>query len=165
VDYKFSIAGKAADFTVAISMYYQTIAPRFVQDLFSHQTEKVAKFKSYYDHAEKYPILMKSISLNVTDTEIKEDEEALPEKFGLLRNYPNPFNLSTKICFQLSKSEHVILKVFDVLGNEIETLVDAYRLKGDYEINFDANNLSSGIYFYKLQHGEIIKTTKMLLLR
>jgi len=165
VHYKHSVVGKGADFTVVIEMYYQTIAPRFVHDLFSHQTDEVIKFKGYYDSAEKSPILIKSISLTVTNTDVKENRETQPEKFGLLRNYPNPFNSSTKICFQLPKSEHIILKVINILGNELETLINTYKSAGYYEINFNASNLSSGIYFYKLQYGRMSETKKMLLLR
>jgi len=92
--------------------------------------------------------------------------------FSLLQNYPNPFNPTTKIKFTIpgrteyySVQQIVSLKVYDVLGNEIATLINEERLTGIYEIEFDATELSSGIYFYKLQAGSLINTKKMILLK
>jgi hypothetical protein len=102
-------------------------------------------------------------NLGITDGE--EDKNILPLKFDLLQNYPNPFNPSTKISWQSSVSSHQTLKVYDVLGNEIATLVDEYRNAGSYEVNFNATRLSSGVYFYKLQSGSFIETKKMILMK
>jgi len=88
-----------------------------------------------------------------------------PKLFNLEQNYPNPFNPSTTISFSIPTSEFVTLKVFDVLGNEVATLVNEYRRAGSHNIEFDASKLSSGIYFYKLQTGSFIETKKMILLR
>ena len=85
--------------------------------------------------------------------------------FLLEQNYPNPFNPSTIISYQLSVNSNVSLKVYDALGNEIGALVDEYREAGRYEIDFNASELSSGIYFYKLQAGSFIETKKMMLIR
>jgi len=89
----------------------------------------------------------------------------LPEKFSLDQNYPNPFNPSTTINFSVPSSEFVTLKVYDVLGNEIETLVNEEKPAGKYEVDFNAVELSSGIYFYMLQVGNFLETKKMILLR
>jgi hypothetical protein len=103
----------------------------------------------------------------------------LPIEFSLEQNYPNPFNPSTKIKYSIpnvtlsassraeSKDEgsRVILKVFGILGNEIATLVNEEKPAGNYEVNFDASKLSSGVYFYKLQAGNFIETKKMILIR
>ncbi len=98
-----------------------------------------------------------------------ENEKSIPKNFGLEQNYPNPFNPSTKIRFSIpnvgAELAPTILKVYDVLGNEVATLVNEYREAGIYEINFNANSLSSGIYFYKLQAGSFVETKKMILLR
>ncbi len=93
-----------------------------------------------------------------------------PLVFSLEQNFPNPFNPSTKIRFTVSQNEiiefqHVSLKVHDVLGNEIATLVNEEKSAGKYEVLFDATKLSSGLYFYKLQSGSFTETKKMILLK
>ncbi|AFH50630.1 5'-Nucleotidase domain protein [Ignavibacterium album JCM 16511] len=85
--------------------------------------------------------------------------------YALEQNYPNPFNPSTKIKFQLPKNDFVTLKVYDILGNEVTTLVNEEKAQGRYEINFDASNLSSGVYIYKIKAGEFVSSKKMLLLK
>ena len=88
-----------------------------------------------------------------------------PYCFKLSQNYPNPFNPSTKINYQIPSFNHVILKVYDVLGKEIAQLVNEEKPAGSYEINFNASKLSSGIYFYRLQARNYTQTRKMILLR
>ncbi|HEX9252600.1 MAG TPA: T9SS type A sorting domain-containing protein [Ignavibacteriaceae bacterium] len=88
----------------------------------------------------------------------------IPHKLKLDQNYPNPFNPTTKISWQSSISGRHTLKIYDVLGNLVETLVDEDRPAGNYNITFDASSLSSGVYFYKLQIGSYIETKKMILL-
>jgi photosystem II stability/assembly factor-like uncharacterized protein len=88
-----------------------------------------------------------------------------PTKFALEQNYPNPFNPSTSIQYAISSRQFVTLKVYDVLGNEIATLVNEYRNAGSYEIEFDASKLSSGVYYYQLRSGDFIQTKKMILLK
>ncbi len=94
-----------------------------------------------------------------------ESQKESPYNFSLEQNYPNPFNPSTKITWQSLVAGHQTLKVYDVLGNEVATLVDEYREAGRYEAPFDALKLSSGIYFYKLQIGSFIQSKKMILLK
>jgi len=98
-------------------------------------------------------------------TDISPEKDPQIRDFSLSQNYPNPFNPSTKISWQSSVSSHQTLKVYDVLGNEVTTLVDEYKPAGSYEVNFDAKSLSSGIYFYKLQAGGFIEIKKMTLLK
>jgi hypothetical protein len=93
------------------------------------------------------------------------DEEKIPISFKLFQNYPNPFNPTTKIKYSIPSSENVKMKIFDVLGHEIINLVNDYKSAGTYEIEFDAKNLSSGIYFYRIISGKYLETKKMLLLR
>ena len=102
-------------------------------------------------------------SLGATD--VKEDKNRLPSKFDLLQNYPNPFNPRTIISYQLPVSGNVVLKVYDVLGNEITTLVNEEKPVGYYETNWNASNLASGIYFYRLQAGSFNETKKMIYLK
>ncbi|MDZ7625231.1 MAG: T9SS type A sorting domain-containing protein [Ignavibacteriaceae bacterium] len=86
---------------------------------------------------------------------------SLPEQFTLEQNYPNPFNPSTTIRYSIPSSEFVTLKVYDVLGNEVATLVNEEKPAGSYEMNFNAAGLSSGIYFYALQAGSYTQTGKI----
>jgi hypothetical protein len=87
------------------------------------------------------------------------------EEFTLEQNYPNPFNPTTVIKYQIPKQSFVTLKFFDVLGNEIETLVNEEKPIGSHEVVFEGKNLPSGIYFYRLQTEEFIETKKMILLK
>ena len=88
-----------------------------------------------------------------------------PNGFALSQNYPNPFNPSTTINYSIPASSFVTLKVYDVLGNEVAKLVNDQKLAGSYQIMFNAVNLPSGIYFYRLQAGSFIETKKMILLK
>jgi hypothetical protein len=88
-----------------------------------------------------------------------------PMKYTLNQNYPNPFNPSTVISFSVPVTAHVTLKIYDVLGNEVATLINSEKPAGVYEVEFNASELTSGIYFYKLQTGSFIETKKMLLIK
>jgi hypothetical protein len=85
--------------------------------------------------------------------------------FKLQQNYPNPFNPTTVISYQLPVSGNAAIKVYDILGNEIETLVDEYKPAGKYEVEFNESKLANGIYFYQLQAGNFIQTKKMVLIK
>lgn len=103
-------------------------------------------------------------------TGIEDDQRnngiiSIPKEFNLSQNYPNPFNPSTTISYSLTSNSLVQLKIFNILGQEIETLVNEEKPSGNYQVVFDANNLSSGIYFYKIQAGEFTSTKKMILLK
>ncbi len=93
------------------------------------------------------------------------DGQQLPDKFQLEQNYPNPFNPSTVINFTIPKAGIVSLKVYNVLGQEVATLVNGYKAPQAYTVNFDGANLSTGIYFYTLKYGDKSITKKMLLLK
>ncbi|HEX9252087.1 MAG TPA: T9SS type A sorting domain-containing protein, partial [Ignavibacteriaceae bacterium] len=94
-----------------------------------------------------------------------EDEEILPKEFSLSQNYPNPFNPSTKISWQSPVGSWQTLKIFDLLGNEVITLVNEYRNAGSYEVDFYAHKLSSGVYYCQSRAGNFVETKKMILLR
>ncbi len=107
-----------------------------------------------------------SLYLQNQFTDVKDHGSLLsPTEFNLAQNYPNPFNPATTIQYSIPKASNVEVKVYDVLGNEVATLVDEYKESGRYEVNFDASKLSSGIYFYKLQAGSFVETKKMILLK
>jgi len=86
-------------------------------------------------------------------------------EFGLIQNFPNPFNPSTTISYTLPKAEYVMLKVYDVLGKEVATLVNSYKESGRFSVEFDASNLSSGIYIYKLTSDTFSEVKKMMLVK
>jgi photosystem II stability/assembly factor-like uncharacterized protein len=98
-------------------------------------------------------------------TSVRELSADAPGSFELNQNYPNPFNPSTTISFSIPTSEFVTLKVFDVLGSEVATLVNEEKQNGVYEVDFSASNLPSGVYLYKLQAGNFIETKKLMLLK
>jgi hypothetical protein len=98
-------------------------------------------------------------------TGVNENDHSLPTTFTLEQNYPNPFNPNTTISYQLPTQNHVTLKIFDVLGREVATLVKSVEQPGFKSVTFDASKLSSGMYFYRLQAGNYIDTKKLLLLR
>jgi hypothetical protein len=102
---------------------------------------------------------------NQVPVSVKDNSNELPVKYSLQQNYPNPFNPSTKISWQSPVGGWQTIKLFDVLGNEIATLVDEYKSAGKYEIEFDAAALPSGVYFYQLKAGEYINRKKMILLK
>jgi hypothetical protein len=118
-----------------------------------------------------YQIIAEGAILNITDQNL-----AYPQEYILEQNYPNPFNASTKIKFTIpsstatslergKQSQKVILKIYDILSNEVATLVNEEKSTGTYEVSFDATNLPSGVYFYKLQTGDFTQTKKMVLLK
>ncbi|NOX18701.1 MAG: Omp28-related outer membrane protein [Chlorobi bacterium] len=98
-------------------------------------------------------------------TDVNYEENELPGKFILYQNYPNPFNPETVIKFNVPKESFVSLKLYDVLGDEIQTLVNEKKSAGLYQISFDGSGLSSGVYFYRLQAGKFSAAKKMILLR
>ena len=114
----------------------------------------------------KYQYRLKQIDLDGSFeySDIVEVEIALAE-FKLSQNYPNPFNPSTIISYQLPKAGNVTLKVYDVLGKEVATLVDEYRNAGSYEVELNAEHLTSGVYFYQLKAGDFVETKKMILIK
>jgi len=93
------------------------------------------------------------------------EEELQSLTFSLEQNYPNPFNPSTIISWQSPIGSWQTVKIYDVLGNEVVTLVDEYKPAGRYEVELDAATLPSGVYFYQLKAGEFVNTKKMILLK
>lgn len=96
---------------------------------------------------------------------IIEVNVSLPTKFALMQNYPNPFNPTTTIAYELPTRAKVLLKVYDMLGREVATLVNGEQTAGRYAQPFNANALSSGVYFYRLQAGNFVETKKMMLVK
>ncbi len=127
----------------------------------------------YYNYTDqsvasgKYTYRLKQVDLDGTfryydgvDVEVIAVKE-----FTLNQNYPNPFNPSTRITFTIPNSGHTTLKVYNVLGNEVASILDKELAQGNYDINFNAANLTSGIYYYTLRTGNLVETKKMMLLK
>jgi hypothetical protein len=115
-----------------------------------------AYVRSFYDT--NFTINVNQISANI------------PQRFELKQNYPNPFNPSTIIRYQIKDSRFVTLKVYDILGREIETLVNEFQKAGTYETQFPdnqytINQMASGVYFYKLIAGDFVAVKKMVLMK
>ena len=98
-------------------------------------------------------------------TDVKILNNLIPEKFILSQNYPNPFNPTTRIQYSILEKSLVTIKVYNILGKEVKTLVNENQNVGKYEISFNASDLCSGVYFYKLTAGNFVETKKMILLR
>jgi hypothetical protein len=104
--------------------------------------------------------------INVTVNAIEDViSSRVPEEFGLDQNYPNPFNPSTKIRFQLEKSGDVRLSVYDLTGREIAVLINGHRNAGEYQVEFNGENLSSGVYLYRLVSEDQSYVRKMMLIK
>jgi len=100
-----------------------------------------------------------------TTTAVEKNESNVPQTFSLSQNYPNPFNPSTVIRYSIPTSGMVTLKVYDILGKEISTLVNQAQKPGNYQVTWNTERITSGVYFYKLQIGNIVQTKKMLLMK
>ncbi|MCP5061802.1 MAG: family 16 glycosylhydrolase [Ignavibacteriae bacterium] len=113
-------------------------------------------------------VVLSGIKINPVPTSVGSNG-INPDEYKLFQNYPNPFNPSTEITYTLQNRNHVKLKIYDILGNELTTLVDKVVEAGDHQVTFEQNIMSeeivSGVYFYQLQTEKIIKTKKMLLLK
>jgi hypothetical protein len=105
------------------------------------------------------------ISSTNSDKKVMEGNTSLPMNYSLSQNYPNPFNPTTKISFALQKQEFVSLKIYDITGREIQTLVNEVKQAGYYSVNFNGSSLASGVYFYRLQSGDFVQTKRMVLIK
>lgn len=94
-----------------------------------------------------------------------QDDDIVADHFELEQNFPNPFNPSTRISYSVLNASFISLKVYDILGNEVATLVNEEKPAGDYQLNFDALTLTGGVYFYQLTSNSFVDTKKMILLK
>ena len=131
----------------------------------SSNLNSVTKLKQLADIATEFYNTNFIIGVNNISTEI-------PDNFSLSQNYPNPFNPVTNIKFKIplchsgeSRNPLVSLKVYDILGKEVKTLVNEILQAGTYSVRFDAGDLPSGVYFYRLKAGDFSETKKMLLIK
>ena len=89
----------------------------------------------------------------------------IPQRFALMQNFPNPFNPLTTIRYELPRESKVVLKIYNVIGQEVATLVNDVQRAGRYGVNFTSEGLASGVYFYRLQANDFVETKKLLLLK
>lgn len=120
--------------------------------------------ETVYPEATRNNLIYSLMTWLINPTDVKSEDLQITS-FDLAQNFPNPFNPSTTIAYQLQSSSKVILKVYDVLGKEVALLVNDYQNAGKHSINFDASNLSSGLYFAKITAGNFVKTIKMSLVK
>jgi 1,4-alpha-glucan branching enzyme len=157
------------------SVWQSSIKPYFQQngewyDYFSGNSVNIAAIDtSFLLNPGEYHIYT-SVKLSAPDTSatvtgVINEGTAIVRNFSLSQNYPNPFNPSTVIQYQIPQPGKVTLKIYDMLGREIRTLVNEFQQNGSHSITFDASHLSSGVYFYRIQSGSFIETKKMLLLK
>ena len=136
----------------------------------------IAEGKLYYDDVKSLidycELILEDINNSLAknpDNDVSSDpgdvENLIPDKFLLSQNYPNPFNPTTLITYAIPQTGFVTLKIFDVLGNEVTTLVNEVKSEGVYSVTFNASTLPSGIYFYKIQSGNFIDVKKMNLIK
>lgn len=150
------------------------VGEELVDSSTTHEMNFITKFGTVtFDMAEsatsgEVPVTAINITVFGIPTDVKEDNSSVVKTFALDQNYPNPFNPVTVINYQVpgtNGSVPVQLKIFDMLGREVATLVNKEQNSGKYQVTFDAGNLSSGMYIYRLQAGDFIETKKMQLLK
>ena len=115
--------------------------------------------------SELYETKMIDDILTSNESLLQTYQETSPSDFVLSQNFPNPFNPTTTINYQLSENDLITLKVFDLLGNEVATLFNEEKRAGSYKVEFNATNLPSGVYFYRLQLSKYVETKKMVLIK
>jgi hypothetical protein len=117
------------------------------------------------DSQDKWSIWSNPISIKINDQSIINSINDIVTTYNVSQNFPNPFNPSTKIQFQIPNDSFVNLIVYNILGSEVATIVNEEKTAGSYEVEFIASDLASGIYFYTLEAGSYVETKKMILLK
>ena len=107
--------------------------------------------------------MLQSLANPITGTE--NNSNTIPGTYSLEQNYPNPFNPTTNIKFSIAKLSFVKIVVFDILGREVQTLINESMNVGSYEVSFDGSKLFSGLYFYKITAGDISQVKRMVLIK
>jgi len=102
---------------------------------------------------------------NITLQKNNAESKNNPDVYTLFNNYPNPFNPTTTISYSIPKGSFVTLKIYDVLGREVKTLVNKFQTKGKYNVTFNASSLASGVYIYRMKAGNFAASKKLILMR
>ena len=135
-------------------------------DYYHTQNDKLNKFNlPYFQKCVRMIVGTLASITDLNQTVYVSQEKIIPKDIMLSQNYPNPFNPSTVIKYSVPEQSLVTIKIFDIIGNEVETLVNEEKPVGRYEVNLSANNLASGVYFYQIKAGKYIETKKMTLIK
>jgi len=140
----------------------------FVQGEGNSNSTKYYSFNDYsLSNSGNYSYRLKQVDVDGSFkySKIAQVNYSVPNEYSLLQNYPNPFNPSTTISYTLPESATVTIKIYDILGNEISTIVNEFKPAGNYSFHFDASNLKSGIYLYKMESGKYTAAKKFVLLK
>jgi hypothetical protein len=166
-NYGFEIERMIVETRHASSLQFDWQSVGFVQGNGNSNSTKEYSFTDENPNSYKLKYRLKQIDSDGSISYSNEIEVQLgiPIEFALHQNYPNPFNPVTKIQYSLSNRQLVTLKVYDVLGNEVANLINEYKEPGKYEIDFNANELASGVYVYKLIAGPYSAIRKMVVLK
>lgn len=169
VTYKIPI-NASKGYTILVDMFYQTIDPSFVEDLFDYETAQVVTFKSMFEKSKNKPIPVTSTSTSTTATSIGQRNEKAPDNFSLLRNYPNPFNNSTVFEYSINRAGHVSLDIVNTVGRTVKTLIDQYTETGTFTIRWDGTDkagqdLPSGIYLALMKTEQEVISHRIALLK
>ena len=153
------------DGTVLISGDSTTLTPEIMRGGYVYFW--VEEDRSFGIHNPAFTISLLKASIEALNgvTYIDYPENAIPDDYQLSQNYPNPFNPTTKIKFSVPQSSHVRLTVYDILGKEVARLVDSEMNTGSHEIQWNATNMASGVYFYRMEAGDFVTIKKMLLMK
>ncbi|MBI5402782.1 MAG: T9SS type A sorting domain-containing protein [Ignavibacteriae bacterium] len=135
--------------------YIQSRSIKFLKRVLCNQPRQII--------IENYTTLLDTLLSTVTNANNSGEKTA--DKFELFQNYPNPFNPTTNIKYQISSTGFVSLKIYDLLGKEVVTLVNEKQESGEYEVIFNGSGLSSGVYFYRLSSGDFSDVRKMILMK
>lgn len=157
--------------TAASTVFYYYNGPDVAGIKAATETHGVIYFafglEQISDQAIRDTVLSRSIKWleDVVITDVNTDNNTIITTFNMEQNYPNPFNPSTRIKYQVPEASQVTIKVFDVLGSEITTLVNEIKNAGQYEVEFNASGLASGVYFYRMTGGDFVTVKKMNILK
>lgn len=151
-------------YSISAQICFQSIKPAIVEYLRNINEPDINQFVAMYDNLPNIPFIMQTKTASII-TSIDNTKQDILNNFALKQNYPNPFNSTTSIEYTIPSESRIILKIFDLLGNEVATLVDEIKSSGSHSVKFDTDKLSSGIYYYKLTSGGFSETRKMVLLR
>lgn len=170
VHYRVPVSGAGDEFKISLELRYQTLAPRFLADLFQYQTPQVTQLKNYTASTKNTPVLLQKIEVSAKKTGVTRRGFAQPACADLMPNYPNPFNSQTLIKFQLPESGRVNLTVCNILGQEIRQLTNDFWEAGSHSVPWNGqDNLgrvtASGIYLLRFQTGDFIKIRKIAFVR
>jgi len=141
--------------------------PMQVRDALRETANRTYNFNNLPDNNYGWGLINALAAINYSPTSIDDNKDVVPKDFALDQNYPNPFNPTTRIRYQVKTAGFVSLKVFNILGNKVATLVNQNKPTGTFEVQFNAEingrTLPSGVYFYRLTIGDFVSTKKMIL--